>query len=94
MKTLVHRLWLVAGLLLASGCASEDSATVERERDPAIVAALNDPIMIDPDLVGQNRANSAAAMPSFDASVPSIDRNPEAISAARGEAVRLIGGAG
>jgi hypothetical protein len=50
--------------------------------------------MVDPDLVGQNRANSAAALPSHDASLPTVDSNPEAIAAARTEALRLVGGPG
>jgi hypothetical protein len=33
--------------------------------------------MVDPDLVGQNRANSAAELPSEDGSLPTVDANPE-----------------
>jgi hypothetical protein len=85
-------LLLVASALLA-GCSEEPAAT-EPEGDPALSGALNEPIMVDPDLVGQNRANSAAALPSHDASLPTVDSNPEAIAAARTEALRLVGGPG
>src|SRR5690606_3324610 len=56
--------------------------------------ALGQQIMVDPDLVAQNRANSAAALPSLDGSLPTIDKNPEAIAAARADALRLVGGPG
>lgn len=83
---------LLASALLA-GCGEEPAVT-EPEVDPALSGALNEPIMIDPDLVGQNRANSAAALPSHDASLPVVDATPEAIAAARAEALRLVGGPG
>ena len=90
-----HPFPLAAGAaLLLAGCGADEAARFEPERDPALIAALGEPIMIDPDLVGQNRANSAAAMPSHDGSLPTIDRNPEAIAAARAEASRLVGGSG
>ena len=94
MSALVHPPFLHAAgaALLLAGCGTEQPARFEPERDPALTAALAEPLMIDPDLVGQNRANSAAAMPSHDGSLPTIDRNPEAIAAARAEASRLVGG--
>ncbi len=96
MSALVHPPFLHAAgaALLLAGCGTEQPARFEPERDPALTAALAEPLMIDPDLVGQNRANSAAAMPSHDGSLPTIDRNPEAIAAARAEASRLVGGSG
>src|SRR5690606_8631046 len=90
-----HPFPLAAGAaLLLAGCGADEAARFEPERDPALIAALGEPIMIDPDLVGQNRANSAAAMPSHDGSLPTIDRNPDTIAAARAEASRLVGGSG
>lgn len=59
--------------------------------DPAIVAALADPIMIDPDLASQNRGNAAITLDSF-AAVPLDNGSPEAIEAARSDAARLAGG--
>lgn len=80
--------------LLLAGCSAEDATVAEAEDDPAVRGALGEPIMVDPDLVGQNRANSAAAVPSQDGSLPTVDNNPEAIAAARAEALRLVGGPG
>jgi hypothetical protein len=57
-------------------------------------AALAGPILVDPDLVGQNRANSAVALPVQDNFLPSVDAGPEAIAAARDEALALVGGPG
>ena len=85
--------WMLLACAGLAGCGGNEPVT-EREQDPALAAALNEPIMIDPDLVGQNRANNAAAMPSQDASLPTFDNDTEAIAAAREEAVRLVGGPG
>jgi hypothetical protein len=86
---------LAAGAaLLLAGCSSNEAAVTEPEDDPALSGALGEQIMVDPDLVGQNRANSAASMPSHDGSLPTVDANPEAIAAARAEALRLVGGPG
>ena len=67
---------LSASLLMAcallAGCGEEPAVT-EPEDDPLLRGALNEPIMVDPDLVGQNRANSAAALPSQDDSLPTVD---------------------
>jgi hypothetical protein len=85
---------LFVPLLLAASCGSDDAPVAEPDQDPALTGALGEQIMVDPDLVGQNRANSAAAMPSLDSSLPTVDANPEAIAAARAEALRLAGGPG
>ena len=87
----------LAPLLLASllaACGGDATVVAERDDDPAVTSALGDQIMVDPDLVGQNRANSAAAMPSQDGSLPTIDANPEAVAAARAAALQLVGGPG
>src|SRR5690606_23337049 len=57
-------------------------------------AALAGQIMVDPDLVGLNRANAVAAMPPADGSLPTVDRSPGMIAAARAEALQLVGGPG
>jgi hypothetical protein len=85
---------VVFGALLLAACGADEAAVIEPEDDPALTAALGEQIMVDPDLVGQNRANSAAAMPSQDNSLPTVDNTPEAIAAARAEALRLVGGPG
>lgn len=83
---------LLAGTAL-TGCDSRGVSTPQApaEQDPAIVAALADPIMIDPDLASQNRGNAAVALDGFDA-VPLDDISPEAIAAAKADAARLAGG--
>jgi hypothetical protein len=85
---------LLGSALLVAGCGSDEAVTAEPDEDPALSGALGEQIMVDPDLVGQNRANSAASMPSRNSSLPSIDATPEAIAAARTEALRLVGGPG
>lgn len=86
----------VCAALLLAGCGwfGDEAEEPAREADPATSGALGDPIMYDPDLAGQNRADSAAFIPSGDGSVPTIDHNAEAIAAARSEALRLVGGPG
>lgn len=83
---------LLAGLALTA-CGGEEASPpqVQAQLDPAIVAALADPIMIDPDLASQNRGNAAIALDRFDA-VPLDDNPPEAIAAAKADAARLAGG--
>jgi hypothetical protein len=97
MRSILLRLSLIAaGAALAlAGCADrEQPAEPVGDDDPALSRALADPIMIDPDLAAQNRANSAAALPSQDGSLPTVDNNPEAIAAARADALKLVGGPG
>ena len=79
-------------LLLAS-CGA-DAPVAVADDDPALSNALAGPILVDPDLVGQNRANSAAALPSQDGSLPSVDSGPEAVAAARDQALAMVGGPG
>lgn len=86
------RLSLLLPLAALSACGGKeiprDSA---REVDPAILAALADPIMIDPDLASQNRGNAAIALDTFDG-VPLDDISPASIQAAKADAARLAGG--
>lgn len=82
---------LLAGTALAACGDKAPAPDARTEIDPAIVAALADPIMIDPDLVSQNRGNAAITLDRFDA-VPLDDSSPEAIEAAKADASRLSGG--
>lgn len=83
---------LLATAIALVACDREAPApTTQETRDPAIIAALSDPIMIDPDLALQNRGNAAIALGGFDA-VPLEDSSPERIAAAKAEASRLVGG--
>ena len=95
MRPSFHLSWRVVGAaLLLTSCGADRPAPIEPDRDPILARALGEPIMIDPDLVEQNRANSAAVLPSHDGSLPMVDRNPEAIAAARAEALHWVGGPG
>ncbi len=59
--------------------------------DPASQQALNDPILTDPDLSHQNEGNTALTG-GIDHSLPLENTTPQAIRAAREEAIRLLGG--
>lgn len=82
---------LLAPLLLA-GCGQD--SVPDRPQDPAIAAALADPLMTDMDLASQNRSEDALSGIGLpDGSLPPLDHEPSDISAARDEALRLAGGA-
>lgn len=92
-----HGLMLAAcGTLLLAGCGwfGSDADETAAEDDPATSEALGDQITIDSDLVGQNRADSAAFVPSGEGSVPTIEGGAQAIAAARADALSLVGGPG
>ena len=71
-KHMSLRIVAASAALLLAGCGWFGGDTEEpvREEDPATTGALGDQIMFDPDLAGQNRADSAAFVPSGDGSVP------------------------
>jgi hypothetical protein len=81
-------------LLLLAACGEGEAPHAQPEEDPAMVGALDDLLMVDPDLVGQNRASNAAILPDGDGSIPVEDSSPEAIAAARADALALVGGRG
>jgi len=80
----------LAGLALLSGCGSEKK-DAEAEGDAAMTGALEDQIMVDPDLAGQN--GGAASISGNRMALPPEQRGPEAIAAAKEEAARMVGGA-
>lgn len=84
---------VVPFVLLIAACAAEPAPSPPPERDPATVQALNDQIMIDPDLANQNEGNAALTVPS-DHSLPLPIATAEAIAAARAEAAAIVGGSG
>lgn len=84
----------LAGALLLAGCggAAKD-APPPAPVDAAVIEALSDPIMTDPDLTSQNQAHAAIAVSGpASSALPPIDRSDAAIDAAREAAARLAGG--
>ncbi len=87
----------VAGLaLLAAGCgdgAADRAASAPDHSDPMMSAALQEQIMVDPDMVSRNGANQVAAVPDGIGAIPRPDVGSEAARAARAEAEEMVGGA-
>ena len=86
-------LLLGCALLALAACKPADQAAdPNAERDPAAAAALNDPIMVDPDLVTQNRGNSALSGGGpAQGDLPGFDGSPEAATIARTAALSQLG---
>lgn len=85
---------LIAALpfaLLLAACGEAKLPSQPPERDPLVVQALNDQLMVDPDLVGQNLASSAITIET-DYSLPTYDPPEAAIRQARSEAAIMVGG--
>ena len=82
-------------LLVLAACSGADQpADATAERDPAAAAALNDSIMVDPDLAAQNQGNSALSGGGpAQGDLPDFVRSPEAAAAARAAAQALLGNA-
>jgi hypothetical protein len=80
---------LSAALLLA-GCGSAKNAPAPAESDPAVTGALGDQIMVDPEMSGDKGAAVAANDGKIE--LPPQQRSPEAIQAARDEAMVQAGG--
>ncbi len=80
--------------LLLAGCGGGDDAqpVADDHSDPLMEGALADHIMVDPDMVARNGANQVASFASGDGSIPLPDSGPEAVLAARNEAIALVGG--
>ena len=80
--------------LLACSCARGDERAAQRsEADPAVVAALSDPLMTDPDLASQSRASAALGGGGGPASaeIPAVLRSADALEGARAAAAKLAG---
>ena len=79
-----------AAAVSLSACSEEtaaDEPSVVNEIDPYLARALNDPLMVDPDLAYRNEANAAITI-GYDHALPSFKRSDEATSRAR-ETARL-----
>lgn len=88
--------WVIA---LAGSLAACDRPQPSEEpnlplQDPAMLAALDEPILVDPDLVGLNQANQVASLSDGSGILPTVERGDKVVSAARAEALELVGGSG
>lgn len=92
MKISARRLLIgLAATALVSACSDADKkAPSGEEQDPAVSGALEDQIMVDPDLAGQNGA--AVTANGGNAGLPPVLRTPESIAAALQDAARQAGG--
>lgn len=80
-------------MLTLAACGGDAPADGREDRDPAVSAALDDPLMADPDLAAQNRGNSALSGGGpATAEVPPDQRSPEAAARGREAAAQLLGG--
>ncbi|WP_237164812.1 hypothetical protein [Paraurantiacibacter namhicola] len=78
-----------------SACGGGDEPVKPQpDSDPLLDGALAEQIMVDPDLVGQNQAANVASVSAPDGSIPALDMDVDTISAARQEAIELVGGTG
>jgi hypothetical protein len=77
----------LASILLLAGCSDGKPDKPKPEDDPAATSALADEIMVDPELAGQQGRTGAGKI-----ELPPEQRTPEAIAAAKAEALKLVGG--
>lgn len=80
--------------LLLSACGEgANKADPRADRDPAVSAALSDPLMTDPDLASQNEGGAALSGGGpASGEVPRPKQGPEEVAAARAAAEALLGG--
>ena len=85
----------VSPALLLAACGGGDDELVDPgDGDAMEDAALGDQIMVDPDLAGENLANSAVSADLRDGILPPERRSPAAIAKARADALAQLGGPG
>lgn len=80
----------LSGAFLLAGCGGPKDAPAPAESDPAVTGALGDEIMVDPNMSGNDGAAVAANGGQIE--LPPQQRSPEAIDAAREEAMVQAGG--
>lgn len=88
----MRRLFALACLALAACEAGDDAAAIGAERDPVVAAAVNEPLMADPDLAGQNQGGAALTGGGpASAEIPPFKRSKDEIDAARAAAQQVLG---
>ncbi len=87
LSTLSFALFAAVGLASCAPEKTPEPVDVVNGVDPYIARALNDPLMVDPDLAYRNEANAAITI-GYDHALPSFKRSEETASAAR-ETARL-----
>ncbi len=81
-------------LILLAGCGEPPAPAAERLRDPAIMGALAEPLMSDPDLVGASRnATILAGATLNDGGLPLFGPDDKEAERARAKAAALFEGA-
>jgi hypothetical protein len=91
--TLRFTLLFSAFALTLAGCSDvKDGADAAAERDPAVSAVLGDPLLTDPDLTTLNNTGALTGGGPAIGDIPAEKPTPEALAAAREEALKLAGG--
>lgn len=85
------RIAALLALIILAACGHGEEPARAPERDPASEQALNDQIMVDPDLANQNEGNAALTV-SSDHALPLTNATVAALAAARAEAAAMVGG--
>lgn len=81
------------GLCLLTACGDAAVPETTPLRDPAIMGALSEPLLSDPDMVGASRtATMLAGGGPADGSIPLFGPDDKEAARARDAAVRLLGG--
>lgn len=76
-----------------AACSDAKAPQPETPRDPAVLQALNDPLMVDPDLSSRNEG-AAALTVEVDGALPIVPLAEDAVAKARAEAAMIAGGEG
>ncbi len=91
--TAIRAAVLCLPLLLAACGDGGDKADPRSDRDPAVSAALSDPLMTDPDLAAQNEGGAALTGGGpASAEIPRLKQGVEEVNAARAAAEAVLGG--
>lgn len=87
---------MLGACLGLAACGDNDAQRqAEQDRDPAGAAAINGPILTDPDLAAQNQGGAAlTGGGAVDGALPAFKRSSEEVKAALVAARQVLGGQG